>query len=347
MRPRVRSYAESSTWPDHRGGCGCGSSRILPLRWPRIMCPLSSEIRNYHHAGPLQCVLPDISSLLWQTKSNVNGSGYCCNTLGAHVARTRAGVDRPAGCAERRRSACGALTALRAAPRGRRGGSPRGRTSGGRSPVRRPATVPQRGGVDGGDAPGEHRAVGPATSTASPASKSPCDAADAGRQQRDAALDQRPAGAVVDDDRAVGAAGEGDPQLARRQAPVVGRNTVPTPGIAGHGVGQHVGPAGPGDHGAHARPRGDLGRRQLRRHAAAAPVDAGAAGGDLERRGRRPPPRSIEPGVGVEAGVGGEQARRCRSAARAGRRPRGGTPARRCGRCRRSGSRRRRWRRSR
>ena len=65
------------------------------------------------------------------------------------------------------------------------------------------------------------RPSGPATSTASSASNSPSTPTHAGRQQRDAALDQRPAGAVVDDDRAGGADGEGDPQLAGRQAPVV------------------------------------------------------------------------------------------------------------------------------
>ena len=80
-------------------------------------------------------------------------------------------------------------------------------------------------GVDGGDALGEDLAVGPGHVDRVAGVEVALDADARRRQQRDAALDEGPAGAVVDHDRAGGAAGEGDPQLAGRQAPVVGAGT--------------------------------------------------------------------------------------------------------------------------
>ena len=109
---------------------------------------------------------------------------------------------------------------------------------------------------------------------------------------------------------------------------------------------QHVVPVGCGDDGPHAGPGRDLGRRQLRCHAAAPPGRARAAGQRfealvdlddlLDQRGR-----------GVEAGVGGEQAGHVGEQHQQVGADEVGDRARRGGRCRRSGSRRRRWRRSR
>ena len=131
------------------------------------------------------------------------------------------------------------------------------------------------------------RPSGPATSTASSASKRPVDLDDAGRQQRDVALDERPPGAVVDDDGARRADGERDPQLAGRQAlRSRGSTTVPTPGAPATASASTPGAVGGGDDRAHARPGGDLGRRQLRGHAAAPPGRAGAAGHAPRARGR-------------------------------------------------------------
>ena len=238
---------------------------------------------------------------------------------------------------------------FRTAPRrGRRGGRPRGGALG------------EVGGAPAGDG-GERSAApmrtrplantspsGPATSTASSASKRPSTLDHAGRQQRAAVALERPAGAVVDHDRAGRADGEArstacGPAAARSR----GSTTVPTPGVAGDGVGA-------------ARRRGAAAAITARTPdqaaiLAAATFDAmpplpraepGAAGQGLElvvdlddlldERRRR-----VEPGVGGEQPGGvGEQHQQVGVDA-------GGRPGRPGGRCRRSGSRRRRWRRSR
>ena len=102
----------------------------------------------------------------------------------------------------------------------------------------------------------------------------------------------------------------------------LGCTTVPAPGSPGDRRLQHAVARRLGDHRPHARPRGDLGGGQLRRHARRCPAaDAGAAGQRLERvvdlddlldeRRRRVEPRvgGEEPGrVGEEhEQVGGEQ----------------------------------------
>ena len=76
------------------------------------------------------------------------------------------------------------------------------RTSGGSS-ARAPAGhPPQRAGVDGHHAPGEHVALGTGHVDGVALVEGALHEPDAGRQQRRAPLDQRPPGAVVDDDRA-------------------------------------------------------------------------------------------------------------------------------------------------
>ena len=72
----------------------------------------------------------------------------------------------------------------------------------------------------------------------------PRDAGDTGRQQRRAALDQRPPRSVVDADDAVDLAGEADPQLAGGQPPPVRLKGGADASSAGSGVDQHVGSVG-------------------------------------------------------------------------------------------------------
>ena len=94
---------------------------------------------------------------------------------------------------------------------------------------------------------------------------------------------ERPAGAVVDDDAALRRPGRTrSTACGSTGAAAAGRTTVPT-GSPGERVDDHVGRVGGGDHRAHARPRRDLGRRELARHAAAPPLGARAAGDRLER----------------------------------------------------------------
>ena len=140
---------------------------------------------------------------------------------------------------------------------------------------------------------------------------------------------------------------ERDPELAGGQPPrAAGGSTVPAPGAPGDDVVEHALAGRLRDDGADARPRGDLGGGQLRRHPAAAPHGATGTGHRLElvvdlhdlldqRR------RGVEPGVGGEqaGGVGEQHEQVGRHEVR--------RPARRGGRCRRSGSRRRPPRRSR
>ena len=77
--------------------------------------------------------------------------------------------------------------------------------------------------------------------------------------------------------------------------------------VVGDGPAEHAGSRRAGDHRAHARPRGDAGRLQLARHAAAAPAAAAAAGVDRQHRVVDTDPGD-QLGVGVHAWVGGVQA---------------------------------------
>ena len=169
---------------------------------------------------------------------------------------------------------------VRGARPGRRGGRPT-RAPSGRSVLRRPATALQAAGVEAAEALGEHDAVGAGHLDGV-----------VGVERRRRRRSRRRAAASVPPRSSARRApsstmtvplrpdGEGDPQLAGRQPAVAGQHDGADAGRAGHGVGEHVGPVGAGDHGPHPGPRRDLGRGDLGGHAAAAPG-----------RCRRPRPR--------------------------------------------------------
>ena len=145
------------------------------------------------------------------------------------------------------------FVALTAARRGRRGGRPRGacpraaRRCDGR-PRRAGPPSPRRTSPLANTAPSR-----PAISTASSISNAPFTRDDAGGQQRHAALEQGPARAVVDDDRAARPDRERDPQLAGGQALRLGVHHRAGAGRAGHRRLEHPVARGLGDHGPHAR----------------------------------------------------------------------------------------------
>ena len=99
----------------------------------------------------------------------------------------------------------------------------------------------------------------------------------AGREQAGRALDQRPAGAGVDDDRAGDPAAKAIHSLRGRRRRSRASKRVPT-GSPRTAPGSTPVALGVGDHGRHARPRGDAGRRELARHAAAPPAAAADVG---------------------------------------------------------------------
>ena len=215
------------------------------------------------------------------------------------------------------------------------GGRPRGQVAG-----LHPRPGAGCGGVDEDHAAGERTPSVPLTSTVSPSTNRPR-RHDARGQQR-LPFDERPAGAVVDDDRPGRVGGEGDPQLAPRAAPVrleprarLGSPAAAAASTRGAALAITVGTP---DHEAMRAASSLLAMPPLLRPLPPRRRRSTAAG-------RRP----TRPISSASASPAGRRctARRDRSAARAGRRRCCATPGRRGGRCRRSGSRRRRWRRSR
>ena len=100
---------------------------------------------------------------------------------------------------------------------------------------------------------------GPTISTASSGPKSPSDGHHAGREQRPPAFGQGLVGPLVDDEAARGSQGEGDPQLAGREAVGPGPEHGAHAGLAGHCRRHDAGPGGVGDDRLHPRPGGDFG----------------------------------------------------------------------------------------
>ena len=92
-----------------------------------------------------------------------------------------------------------------------------------------------------------------------------------GRQQRDPALLQGPAGPGVHGDPTRGSDGEGDPQAPCPQRGLSGPDHGAHAGHSIAGVDHYPSPSRVRDHRADTRPTGDFGRRQLGGHASAPP----------------------------------------------------------------------------
>ena len=146
----------------------------------------------------------------------------------------------------------------------------------------------------------------------SPASKPPRVADHTGGEQAPWLVGERPFGAGIDLDHALDLGGERDPEFARRQRAVVGGERGADRATGDRGD-QHVGVRGTGDHAADPRPRRDLGRDELARHAAAPPPAAATIGRDRQQRvvggdvGHQPGGRVATRVGGVHAVGVGEQ----------------------------------------
>ena len=202
---------------------------------------------------------------------------------------------------------------VRAGRRGRRGGRPRAGRPSGRSAVRRPATARSAAARVADQALGERRARRRRRSrprrrrrTRPRPPRTP-----AGSSERPSAH-ERAAGAVVDDDPARRApARTRSRACGSRGAAAAARTTVPT-GSPVERVDDDVGRVGGRDHRAHARPRGDLRRRELARHPAAPPRRCRCRPRRASSAASTSTISSMSDALVVEAGIGGEQTRRCR-----------------------------------
>ena len=228
---------------------------------------------------------------------------------GARATTRAAARTRPASCSKRRARSSGQVTEAPGRRGGRRPGCgapstrpPRSRAHRGPGPWRRPRRRARR------SRPRPRVGSRPVTPM-TPAG-----------EQRAPPLGQGRPRPLVDDEAARAPRAKAIHSLRAESRRSPGPEHRAHAGLAGQRRRQHAGSPGVGDHRLDPRPGGDLGRRQLRGHAAAAHAAARAAGQALEllvdlddlldeRR------------LGVAPRVGGEQARRCRSAAPGARAP--------------------------